>query len=257
CRLVIIQCLVAIGFCRCRTLRLRRGCKRERGTSGRWQPSPAAGCSAPTSTLPVNTLCGHRLPLLHIEAIVVDRPSTRGWAWVLDDQDLSPSLGMELLFIVRIGMEDHGARPVLVAADPKCALEDIPDLREIVVVQRMMRPRLKAQNARVRLGRPLGTRMEEHLARLSGPANHFPCQLVAMTRFHRLMFREFWIGSHGDLLLVRDTPLDRTTPGSGVPLPPAMGRRSALRIPRVLVSTSATRHDWMGVSDGSQSCQVL
>src|SRR5262249_44190092 len=145
------------------TLRLRRGCKRERGTSGRWQPSPAAGCSAPTSTLPVNTLCGHRLPLLHIEAIVVDRPSTRGWSWVLYDQDLSPSLGMELIFIVRIGMEDHCARPVLVAADPKCSLEDIPDLREIVVVQRMMRTRLKAQNARVRLGRPLGTRMEEHL----------------------------------------------------------------------------------------------
>ena len=106
-------------------------------------------CSAPTSTLPVNTLCGHRLPLLHIEAIVVDRPSTRGRSWVLYDQKLSPSLGMELIFIVRIGMEDHCARPILAAADPKCSLEDIPDLREIVVVQRMMRTRLKAQNARV------------------------------------------------------------------------------------------------------------
>src|SRR5262249_31056361 len=160
------------------TLRLSRCRKRER--SGRWRQSAAAECSAPTSTLPVNTLCGHRLLLLHIEAIVVDRPSTRSWSWVLYDQDLSPSLGMELIFIVRIGMEDHCARPVLAAANPKGSLEDIPDLREIVVVQRMMRTRLKAQNTRVRVGRPLGTRMKDHLARLSGAANHFPSQLVAV-----------------------------------------------------------------------------
>ena len=63
-------------------------------------------------------------------------------------------------------------------------------LREVVVVQRMVSTGFEAQNARVGFRWPLGAGMEEHLARLSGPANRLPFQFIAVTGFHRLMFSE-------------------------------------------------------------------
>src|SRR3982750_2169013 len=88
---------------------------------------------------------------------------------------------------MRIGMEDHRARRARATADRERALEDVPDLREVMVVHRMMGPGLEAQDAGVRFCGPFRTRMEQHLAGLAGPSDGFPFDVVAMPNLHRLM----------------------------------------------------------------------
>src|SRR5262249_51830716 len=79
------------------------------------------------------------------------------------------------------------ARAVRALADLKFALEDVPDLREIVLVQRMVRAGLVAHEAGIGLGRTLGPWMEEHLAPLAGPAQRLPRPVVDVNGFHWLM----------------------------------------------------------------------
>ena len=72
-------------------------------------------------------------------------------------------------------------------ANLECAFEHIPDLREVVVVQRMVRTGREPENAGIWLGRPLWPRVEHHLAGLPRPTNGFPFELVAMANFHWLV----------------------------------------------------------------------
>src|SRR5215469_12509183 len=68
---------------------------------------------------------------------------------------------------------------------------------KIVVVQWMVRARVKTQDARVGLGWPFLARMEHHLSRFARPSNGFPVDLVAVTYLHRLMVFKPWIYRHG------------------------------------------------------------
>src|SRR5438445_727450 len=76
--------------------------------------------------------------------------------------------------VVRVLVKEHRARAVELAPDGELALEDVPDLGEVMVVLRVVRARLVAHHAGVRLGRALGSRMEQHLPHLAGPANGLP-----------------------------------------------------------------------------------
>jgi hypothetical protein len=89
---------------------------------------------------------------------------------------------------MRIRVKDHRPRAALPAADLEGTFEHVPDLREVVLVHGVMRARLEAQDAGVGLGRPIGPRMEQHLPGLAGPADRFPFELIAVARFHGLMF---------------------------------------------------------------------
>jgi hypothetical protein len=89
---------------------------------------------------------------------------------------------------VRIRVKDHRAGAVFAPADVEAAFEDVPDLREIVPVQRMVRARCEAQDTGVGLGGPFRPRVEQHLPGLARPANRFPFELIAVSRFHRLVF---------------------------------------------------------------------
>src|SRR4029077_8172907 len=78
-------------------------------------------------------------------------------------------------------------RPVGALADPELSLEDVPDLGEVVLVERMVRAGLVADEARGWLGRPVGRGMEQHLAPLPGPAQRLPLPIVGVHRLHWLM----------------------------------------------------------------------
>ncbi len=86
-----------------------------------------------------------------------------------------------------VRIEEHGAGPVGRLADPELALEDVPDLGEIVLVEGMVRPGLVPHQPRVGLGGALRPGVEEHLAPLAGPAQRFPVTGVGVHRLERLM----------------------------------------------------------------------
>src|ERR671910_2838728 len=98
---------------------------------------------------------------------------------------------------MRIGMENHRARAAFAPADVEGPFQDVPDLREVVVVQRMMRAGLEPQDSGVRLGGTLLARMEQHLSGLARPADGLPFQLVAMAHLHRLVLGGFGVSGHG------------------------------------------------------------
>src|SRR5215203_4054097 len=113
------------------------------------------GLGVSRRTLEIGSLRRDGPTFFQVESIVVDRPATGAWTWVLDDEDFSTGLGVELVLVVRIGMEDHASRAALVLTNLECAFEHVPDLREVVVVQRMVRARLELKNSGVGLSRAL------------------------------------------------------------------------------------------------------
>src|SRR5687768_1195701 len=82
-------------------------------------------------------LLGELLALFHVEAAVVDRPAARRRARILAEEHEPAGLGRELLLVVRVGVEEHRARSAHLPADAELAFEDVPDLREVVPVQRV------------------------------------------------------------------------------------------------------------------------
>src|SRR5206468_2824371 len=112
------------------------------------------------------------------------------------------------------GIEDHRAGTVLFSADPELAFEYVPDLREIVLVQRVITARFIAHDARVGLGRSRRIRMEQHLPGLPWPADRLPLAVIAVNEFGRLMLAVV-VSVHHYLLQCGTT--DRSGRGSSVP----------------------------------------
>src|SRR5437588_12476197 len=85
----------------------------------------------------VHALLGDGPALLHVEAIVIDRPLAGSRARVLDEQHLATRCGLQGAFEVRIGVEQHSARLEQFASDRELAGKDVPDLRKAMTVLRM------------------------------------------------------------------------------------------------------------------------
>src|SRR4029077_1352173 len=118
----------------------------------------AASRSPRCSPLPLHVLLGDRAALLHVEAPIVDRPAAGGRALVLHEQHQAPGAGGERRLEVRIRVEEHAARPIRRIPDLELPLEDVPDLGEVVLVERMVRARLVADEPRVGRGGALRAR---------------------------------------------------------------------------------------------------
>jgi hypothetical protein len=138
---------------------------------------------------------------LHVEAAVVDRALARVRPGVLHEEHQPAGFRGQVFFVVRVRIEDDGAWSHGALADFEGALEDVPHLREIVAVARVMGSGLVADEARVGLARSLGARMEEHLALLAGEAQRLPGHVVDVTIFrtvvlrrlaHRILLRVGW-----------------------------------------------------------------
>src|SRR5829696_6351031 len=145
--------------------------------------SPVLWSKSLSLSLNVGSLCLDSLALDHVEAAVVDRTATGAWPLILDEQHFSAGFSRKLVLVVRVGIEHHGSRSVERAADPKFAGQYVPDLRKLVMVQRMMPACFVANDACVRFGRPLRTRVKQHLSGLSGPPDRFPFALVPVHIF--------------------------------------------------------------------------
>src|SRR5262245_43195799 len=124
----------------------------------------AAPARSDVQTFPVRT------PRLHVEAPVVDRTATRARPRILHEEHDATGLGDQRLLEMGIRIEEHRARPVRFAPDAEVALDDVPDLGEVVLMARMVGAGLVANQTGVRLGGTLGPRMKEHLAPLALPA---------------------------------------------------------------------------------------
>src|SRR5438067_146160 len=136
-----------------------------------------------------DVLLGNRAAGGQVEPPIVDRAAPGRWPLVLDEEHEPAGLGDEGRLEMRIGVIEHRPGAVRRLADREGAFEDVPDLREIVLVERMMRAGVVADQAGVGLGRRLRTRVEEHLAPLAGPAQCLPFALIDVDGGERLVRR--------------------------------------------------------------------
>src|SRR5215470_4586237 len=111
------------------------------------------------ASLDLQVLFRQGLALLHVEAPVIDRALACLRPRVLHEEHEAARLGGQILLEVRVWVEDDRARAQRPVPDLERALEDVPDLSEIVAVARMEGARLVAHEARVGLARPLGPRV--------------------------------------------------------------------------------------------------
>src|SRR5690606_23652232 len=94
-------------------------------------------------------------------------------------------LGQKSMLEVGVGMEDHRSGTVLHAVDLEHAIEDVPDLGEVVVMERMPGPLLVAHDPCVwHRGIAFGG-MEHHLRELAVVPQVGPAQVVRMPHLHR------------------------------------------------------------------------
>src|SRR5438477_6670924 len=147
-------------------------------------------------------LLGDGLARRHVEAAVVDRAASGYRSLVLHEEHEPAGRRRQRRFPVRVRIEQHRARAVRALTDLELAFKDVPDLREVVLVQRMVRAGLIAHEPGIGLCRTLGPWMEEHLAPLAGPAQRLPCPFVDVDGFHWKMTGRHGV-AHGMCLLAR------------------------------------------------------
>ena len=91
------------------------------------------------------------------------------------------------MLVVRVGVKDHGALAIDLAVDLEFAAEHVPDLGEVMVVQRMTRTFGVVDDAGVGNGGVLRSGVEHHLGALAFVAQILPVQLVAVLDLHGLV----------------------------------------------------------------------
>src|SRR5262245_1362645 len=100
---------------------------------------------------------------LEVHAPVVDRTRAGGRAGILHEQDGATRIGAHLVLVVWVFHVDERAGAVCLRAHPELAVDDVPDLREIMLVKGKPGTGLVAQEADVRRGRAVRRRVEQEL----------------------------------------------------------------------------------------------
>src|SRR5215470_17366588 len=118
----------------------------------RWNIRSMGNGSAIARRSALEVLLGNGLARRHVEAAVVDRAASRGRSLVLHEEHEPTGRRRQRRFPVRVRIEQHRAGAVGALADLELALEDVPDLPEVVLVQWMVRARLVAHEAGIGLG---------------------------------------------------------------------------------------------------------
>src|SRR3984893_12829403 len=140
----------------------------------------------PCSMLEVDLL--RRRRCLEVHPPLVDWPAAGGRAGILDEQDGAAGLGPHLVLEMRVFHVDERAGAVLPLAHLELAVDDVPDLREVVLVEGKPRAGLIAQEAGIGHGRALRRRGEEALGDVPEPA-HLPFHLAGMPELRRVVGR--------------------------------------------------------------------
>src|SRR5580704_4020701 len=140
----------------------------------------------PRSMLEVDLL--RRRCCLEVHPPLVDRPPARGRAGILDEQDGAAGLGPHLVLEMRVFHVDQRARTVFPLAHLELAVDDVPDLREVVLVEGKPRAGFVAQEAGIGHGRALRRRMEEELGDVVEAAD-LPVHLAGMPELRRVVDR--------------------------------------------------------------------
>jgi hypothetical protein len=93
---------------------------------------------------------------LEVHAAGVDRRRAGGRTGILQEDDLAAGLRLHFVLEMRIRHECKGARLVDCVAELEFTFQDVPDLGEVVLVERKACARFVVKDPRVRLGRRLG-----------------------------------------------------------------------------------------------------
>src|SRR5690606_21911002 len=85
----------------------------------------------------IDPLLVDRLARILVEAAIVDRATSGRRPRVLNDEDQATGLGTQFLLAMWVAVPEHGSGPAQPVADPEFALQDVPDLREVMTMPRV------------------------------------------------------------------------------------------------------------------------
>src|SRR5262249_34450421 len=128
-----------------------------------------------------------------------NRTRTRRRTRILEEDNRAPALRRHREFEVRVWHVNECSRAVGCAAAAEFALEDVPDLREVVSVEGKTCSRLVAQKAGVRLGRTIWIGMKKKLRPVLESA-HLPFHVINMLELGSMVPSAFYL-RHEQVLL--------------------------------------------------------
>src|SRR5258708_4621425 len=127
---------------------------------------------------------------LEVQAAGIDRRRASGRTGILKEDDLAAGLRLHFVFEMRIRHECKGARLVDCVAELEFTFQNVPDLGEVVFVERKACARFVLKDPGVRLGRPPGVWMKQEFSLVFEPT-YFP--------FHVVYVPVFWSKMRGIL----------------------------------------------------------
>src|SRR5262245_34900405 len=114
---------------------------------------------------------------------------------ILKKHNRTSALRGHLVLEVRVGHVHECSWTVARATAAKFALEDVPDLREFVSVERITRSGLVPNKAGVRLGRTICSGMKEKLGLVLEPT-HLPFHVINMLVLRSMVTNSFSVCHH-------------------------------------------------------------
>src|SRR5262249_40439788 len=121
-----------------------------------------------------------------IHPAVVNRWRAGRWTGVLHEEDRPAGRRVHFMFEMGVGQISYCAGPAELSGKSEFALDNVPDLREIVPVQRKGRARGVFEKSRIRLCRTFRSRVKEEFGDIA-KSPHFPFHLLGMLELGRVM----------------------------------------------------------------------
>src|SRR6516225_2743532 len=121
-------------------------------------------------------LLRQRRRLFQVHAAVIDRWRTGGRTRILHEEDGPAGCRVHFMLEMRVGHIGYGAGTVELSGKRELALDDVPDLSEVVPVRRKLRARRVFQKSRIRLRRAFRARVKPEFGDIA-KSSHFPFQV--------------------------------------------------------------------------------
>src|SRR6266481_5115727 len=127
-----------------------------------------------------------RWRLFEVHAAVIDRRRTGGRTLVLHEEDGPAGRRVHFMLEMRVGHIGYRARATELSGKSEFPLYDVPDLREIVPVQRKGRARRVFEQSRVGFRRTFRSRVKQEFGDIT-KSSHFPFHVGGVLELGRVM----------------------------------------------------------------------
>src|SRR5215472_4383454 len=134
----------------------------------------------------LQVLMRHRRRFSQIHPAVVNRRRAGGWAGVLHKEYRPTGRGVHVMLEMRVRHIGYRPGAVELSGKAELALDDVPDLREVMPMQRERRARRVFEKSRIGFRRAFGSRVKEEFGDVA-KSPHLPFHLLGVLEFGRVM----------------------------------------------------------------------